>query len=83
MAYFKENEEIYHIYKDCSKGKLISNEEKIEGTGERELCKECQARKKADSEKRAELENKKAKKALREKNKRFSKGVWKKNHNNY
>lgn len=53
MAYFKENEEIYHIYKDCSKGKLISNEEKIEGTGERELCKECQARKKADSEKRA------------------------------
>lgn len=78
MAYFSVEERLYHLYKECSIGKKIEAENVIEGTGEKNLCAECQKIKKIEDEKKKERENKKAKKDLREKHKRHDKGVWKK-----
>lgn len=78
MAYYSKAEKVYHLYKECSLGKDIESENLLEGTGEKELCSECQRIKKIEDDKKKERENKKAKKELREKHKRHDKGVWKK-----
>lgn len=78
MAYYSEEEKIYHLYKECPTGKNIESERVILGTGEKILCTECQKIKKIEDDRKKERENKKAKKELREKHKRHDKGVWKK-----
>ena len=78
MAYYSEEEKMYHLYKECPIGKKIENEKVISGTGEKIFCNECQKIKKIEDDRKKERENKKAKKELREKHKRHDKGVWKK-----
>lgn len=78
MAFYFERDSFYHIYKDCPDVDTNLKEEKIVGTGEKEVCLKCAERKKVEFLKRKELDNKKEKQAQREKNKRHSKGVWKK-----
>ena len=58
MAFYFERDSFYHIYKDCPDIDTNLKEEKIVGTGEKEVCLKCAERKKVEFLKRKELDNK-------------------------